>query len=100
MNIIDYDSMLKSLEDRPARPEYAEILKLDEMLTRAGIEHSKERLFDGWILRNESGVAIEHLSSFGYWKDRVEIAGFGLQDPRGSLTAEQAMKWFRKGAKQ
>lgn len=100
MNIIDYDSMLRSLEERPPRAEYKEILRLDELLTEAGIEHSKERLFDGWIVRSENGVAIQHLSSFGYWKDRVEIAGFGLQDPRGFLTAEQAFSWFRKGAKQ
>lgn len=100
MNIIDYDSMLKSLEDRPPRAEYTEILKLDEMLTDAGIEHTTERLFDGWIIRGKGGIAIQHLSSYGYWKDRIEIAGFGLHDPKGFVTAESAVRWFKKGAKQ
>ena len=98
MNIIDYDSMLESLEDREACREYQEILRLDEMLTEHGIEHTTERLFDGWRIRGKGGVAIQHLSSFGYWKDLVEIAGFGLKDPRGFVTAEQALRWFEKGA--
>lgn len=105
MNINDYDSMMRNMEQKPAYPGYTEILRLDEMLTAAGIAHRKERLFDGWIIyylgkRGQMiGEAIEHVSSFGARHDRIEVWGFGLKDPQGWLTAEQAMEHFKKGAK-
>lgn len=99
MNIKDYDSMLRSLEERPPLPLYREILKLDRMLRDADIPHSLNRLFDGWVIRSMGGTVIEHLSSYGGGKDLVEIWGFGLRQPQGWLTAEQAYTYI-EGAKQ
>lgn len=95
MNIKDYDSMLRSLEERPPLPLYQEILKLDRMLREADIPHSLNRLFDGWVIRSAQGTVIEHLSSYGGGKDLVEIWGFGLRQPQGWLTAEQAFEQIK-----
>lgn len=97
MNIKDYDSMLRSLEERPPLPLYQEILKLDRMLRDADIPHSLNRLFDGWVIRCMGGTVIEHLSSYGCGKDLVEIWGFGLRQPQGWLTAEQALEYIYGG---
>ena len=99
MNIKDYDSMLRSLEERPPLPLYQEILKLDRMLAENDIPHEISRLFDGWVIRCMGGTVIEHLSSYGGGKDLVEIWGFGLRQPQGWLTAEQAFERI-KGARQ
>lgn len=99
MNITEYDSMLRSLEERPPLPLYQEILKLEEMLAENDIPHEIGRLFDGWVIRCMGGTVIEHLSSYGGGKDLVEIWGFGLRQPQGWLTAEQAYTYI-EGAKQ
>lgn len=99
MNITEYDSILRSLEERPPLPLYQEILKLEEMLAENDIPHEISRLFDGWVIRSTQGTVIEHLSSYGGGKDLVEICGFGLRQPQGWLTAEQAYTYI-EGAKQ
>lgn len=108
MNITEYDSMLKRMEEKPAYIGYTEILRLDEMLTAAGIAHRKERLFDGWIIyylgkrgkRGQMiGEAIERVSSYGARHDRIEVWGFNLHDPQGWLSAEEALEYFEKWEK-
>lgn len=99
MNITEYDSMLKRMEEKPAYIGYTEILRLDEMLAENDIPHEIGRLFDGWVIRCMGGTVIEHLSSYGGGKDLVEIWGFGLRQPQGWLTAEQAYTYI-EGAKQ
>lgn len=54
MNITEYDSMLKRMEEKPAYPGYTEILRLDEMLTAAGIAHRNGCLMGGSSTISES----------------------------------------------
>lgn len=87
MNIKDYDSMLRSLEERPPLPLYREILKLDRMLREADIPHSLNRLFDGWVIRCMGGTVIEHLSSYGGGK---RFSGdLGLRSPATAGMADR-----------
>lgn len=88
----------------PLNPAYTEILRLSEMLTRAGIGHVVETLFDGWhiVYGTEHGTVcsvIEHRFSYGQEADRLEIKGlldehelviFG--DVVGWLTAEDVFE--------
>lgn len=104
MNILKYDSLMHRLEERDAYWQYQEILRLDKLLTKVGIPHTLNRLFDGWQIRvrgrgRRGGSIIQHLTSYGAFKDRVEVAGFGLRDPKGYLTAEQALEYIYGGKK-
>lgn len=84
-------------------PDYKEILRLSEMLTRANIPHVLERLYDGWKLvyvgADCEGYAVEHCISYGRDADRLEIVGL-LTDAEeyifdgvmGYLTAENVFE--------
>lgn len=92
-------------------PSYKEILRLEQMLTEAGIPHTFDRSFDGWqvcypvneILSNKRVVSvIEHYGSYGKDDDKLEI--MGLLTPNeseydsvlGYLTAEDVFERIRK----
>lgn len=96
MNIMDHDSMMQRLEERDAYWAYREILRLDTLLCDAGIPHELSRFYDGWQIRARGGDAVQHLGSYGASRDRIEVYGFGLRDPQGHLTAEQALEYFRR----
>ena len=82
---------------------YQEILKLDGMLTGAGIPHELARNMDGWQVfypkHYDTGEcvmdAIEHWGSYGREKDLIEIMGLLTPEEMeydsvlGCLTAEE-----------
>lgn len=89
-------------------PKYQEIIKLDKMLTEAGIPHTFDKMFDGWQIcypnkHPESIVmdAIEHYGSYGKDNDRLEIMGLLTPEEEehdyvaGHLTAEQVFERIR-----
>lgn len=61
--------------------KYKAILKLDSMLTKAGIPHTCKKFMDGWQViypepgENRIADAIEHFGSYGNEKDLIEIQG-------------------------
>lgn len=67
--------------DKPADPRYQEILKLDKLLTEAGIPHCTERKLDGWHIQYPvaGGLVIcsivEFTGSYGHRHNRLEIQG-------------------------
>lgn len=83
---------------------YTEILKLDELLTDAGIDHELSRFWDGWqIIYYKDGVrisdAIEHYGSYGHEEDLLEIMGLvEIEDDtvEGYLTADEVFKRYYK----
>lgn len=90
-------------------PDYKEILKLERMLTNAGIPHTCERVFDGWKVCYPSDKdkeivmdAIEHYGSFGHGNDTLEIMGLLTPEEEevdsvlGNLSADEvfARIWF------
>lgn len=85
---------------------YTEILKLDKMLTEAGVPHTIDRLLDGWQViypNKESQVAdaIQHFGSYGNAENLLEIMGLVLPEETddcvlGYLTAEDVFKRMHK----
>ena len=86
---------------------YTEILKLDKMLTEAGIPHTIDRLFDGWQIcypNNNGRVAdaIQHFGSYGHEDNLLEIMGLLTPEEEehdsvlGHLTAKDVFKRMRK----
>lgn len=84
--------------------EYTAIHELDRKLTAAGIPHTMGRLFEGWQIcvpahrhsYDSEGDAIQHQFSYGNDKDLIEIWGFGLKEPAGFLTVDEALEFFVK----
>ena len=84
--------------------KYKAILKLDSMLTKAGIPHTCKKIMDGWQViypepgENRIADAIEHFGSYGNEEDLIEIMGLltpeELENDRvlGYLTAENVFK--------
>lgn len=86
---------------------YKEILKLDQLLTKANIKHLLARFLDGWqvVVFSEDEEtklcdAVEHFASYGEKDDKLEISG-GLTDKELSgdsvlcyLSAEDCAKRF------
>lgn len=77
--------------------KYQEIFKLAEMLIKNRIPGSLTRLMDGWkveVLEDNITIGdfIEHCGSYGAEEDTLESMGFGLDDCKGHLTAEEAFK--------
>ena len=85
-------------------PKYQEILKLDRILTIAGIPHETTRLIDGWKVAytpdgEEVSDAVEHLAAYGMEDNLLEIRGldhlikvnpakvFHMPEVYGGLTA-------------
>ena len=84
-------------------PEYSAILELDKKLTEAGIPHTLERMFDGWIvcyptsaLNRRFGDAVQHYGSYGAFHDLMEVYGFGLREPDGWCGVDRAFEYFRQ----
>lgn len=80
---------------------YTAIQELHRMLEERGIGHGWRELHDGYQITvpkgrpaNWEGDAIQHFGSYGADRDLIEVWGFGLTDPEGYLTAEQAMAYF------
>lgn len=77
---------------------YKEILKLDKMLTDAGVSHTLDRFMDGWqvvyvVEGKRIADAIEHCGSYGNAEDLLEIMGLLTPEEEwdsvlGWLTAE------------
>lgn len=78
---------------------YQEILKLDRMLTEAGIPHETRQAFDGYqvFYPAQQGCimdAVEHSWSYGHVQDLLEIMGLLTPEEeigdkvRGYLTAK------------
>lgn len=88
--------------------EYTEILKLDKLLTEAGLPHLTETLADGWkiwLLPDAGGWwqcdAIQHKYSYGGTRGLIEIMGFPLVDGgdvEGWLTAEQVLEKVKEAS--
>jgi hypothetical protein len=73
---------------------YTEILKLDGMLSEAGIPHTLHPRYGGWQIlypSEEARVlsAIEHRYSSGRYQDTIEIMGL--------LTAKERAHYLVKG---
>ena len=86
---------------------YTEILKLNEMLTKAKIPHSFDRLFDGYQIvyfykGERIADAIEHFGSYGADENLLEIMGCMTSEEEeqdevlGYLTAGEVFKRFAK----
>ena len=86
---------------------YTEILKLNEMLTKAEIPHSFDRMFDGYQIvyfykGERIADVIEHFGSYGNEENLLEIMGCMTPEEEeqdrvlGFLTAEEVFKRFSK----
>ena len=86
---------------------YTEILKLNEMLTKAEIPHSFDRMFDGYQIvyfykGERIADVIEHFGSYGSEENLLEIMGCMTPEEEeqgrvlGFLTAEEVFKRFSK----
>lgn len=87
---------------------YQEIIRLENMLTDADIQHRIERDRDGWhICYPDYGdlcicSVIEYKSSFGAKQDRLEIRGLLNKEERkfdtvvGYLTAENVFERIKR----
>lgn len=97
-----FDKMFDGHGNYVLDESYTEILKLDKMLTEAGVPHTIDRLFDGWQViypNKESQVAdaIQHFGSYGNAENLLEIMGLVLPEETddcvlGYLTAEDVFK--------
>lgn len=91
-------------------PSHTEILRLDEMLTEAGIPHTLDRMFDGWQVCYPTNMrgpdmvmdVIQHQGSYGNSENKLEIMGLLTPEEEkhdsvsGWLTAEDAFERIRK----
>ena len=96
------------MDDKELNSSYQEIIRLENMLTDANIQHRIERVRDGWhICYPDYGdhcicSVIEYKSSFGANQDRLEIRGLLNKEERkfdtvvGYLTAENVFERIRR----
>lgn len=83
-------------------PGFVEIHKLEGMLIEAEIPYRKIVKNGGWLIYYDNkdggmtGDAIEHTGSYGNANDLLEVAGFGLEDVEGWLTAREAFEYFKR----
>ena len=81
--------------------KYTAIIKLDKMLTENNIPHYMMQHLDGYIVEyyTPSGIrrgdAIEHQCSYGHKYDLLEVAGFGLSEPKANVSVEEAFNMFK-----
>jgi hypothetical protein len=80
---------------------YTAIKKLSRLLDKNNISYSFEKLHDGYIIRVPEGYeyvsegdAVQHFASWGSGKNLIEVWGFGLTEPVGHLTPEEALEYF------
>ena len=83
---------------------YTAILELAEKLKENNIPHELTPYMDGWIIEypeggeNRIGDCVEHYGSYGKEQNLMEVYGFGLSEPDGWLTVEQAFEYFKKAS--
>ena len=69
------------MNEQPANEAYQEILRLDKLLTEAGIPHEIERAGDGWHIYYPAMKGrvicsvVEFTGTYGYRNDLLEIQG-------------------------
>lgn len=69
------------MNEQPANEAYQEILRLDKLLTEAGIPHEIERAGDGWHIYYPAMKGrvicsvVEYAGTYGYRNDLLEIKG-------------------------
>lgn len=86
------------------KEKYTEILRLKEMLEKAGIPFVFRRQFDGYTIKYGDIVCsvIEHFGSYGADENLLEIMGLTTKKERkdntvlGYLTADNVFKRIRK----
>ena len=86
------------------KEKYTEILKLKELLEKAGIPFVFRRQFDGYTIKYGDGACsvIEHSGSYGADENLLEIMGLTTKKERkngavlGYLTADNVFKRIRK----
>ena len=92
---------------KPLNSGYQEIIRLENMLTDADIQHRIERFEDGYILvypdyEKKICSVIEYTGSCGYRMDRLEIMGLLNSAERkndkvaGWLTAENVFDRIKR----
>ena len=81
--------------------KYKAIHELNKKLDELGISHKMHNAFDGWqiyvpktSMTGFEGDAVQHQFSYGNEEDLIEVWGFGLDEPVGYLTADEALKYF------
>ena len=95
------------MKEMALNENYTEILKLNEMLTKAKIPHRFDRLFDGYqVIYFYKGEriadAIEHSGGSGAAENLLEIMGCLTSEEEeqgyvlGYLTAEEVFERFSK----
>lgn len=88
-------------------PKYTEIIRLHEMLDKAGIPHTFEKFMDGWQVCYPQGEdcvmdAIQHCGSYGRELNLLEIMGLLTTEEAehdsvvGWLNAEDVFERIRK----
>lgn len=83
-------------------PGFVEIHKLEGMLIEAEIPYQKIVKNGGWLIYYDNkddgltGDVIEHGFSYGNANDLLEVAGFGIEDVAGWLTAQEAFEYFKR----
>lgn len=83
---------------------YTAILELAEKLKENNIPYELIEFMDGWqIIFPEDGLervgdCVEHFGSYGKEQNLLEVYGFGLKEPDGWLTVEQAFEYFKKAS--
>lgn len=87
----------------PLNEGYTEILRLDKLLSEAGIPHTLRRIYDGWqVIYSVDEVrvadAVQHNFSYGASANLLEIMGLIMPDDdtcdtvKGWLTAENVFE--------
>lgn len=87
--------------------KYTEILKLRQMLCKAGIPHTLSRMYDGWQIiyfrgQEQIANAVQHRFSYGAEKDMLELQGLlkpqekECDDVAGYLSANEVFKRIKK----
>jgi hypothetical protein len=96
------------MNEQATNPAYKEILRLEKMLIEAKIPHCIERAGDGWRIAypmdGEKRVCsiVEHIGTYGYRHDRLEIMGLLNANERkgdtvvGWLTAENVFDRIKR----
>lgn len=101
-----YELPIKMAEDfcpLELNESYTEILKLDKLLSEAGIPHHIRRIYEGWqvIYYTDKGIvadAVQHNCSYGARQNLLEIMGLIMPEDytcdsvKGWLTAENVFK--------
>lgn len=86
------------------KENYTAIHELDMKLTQLGISHEIHEFYDGYQvcvpekyrLNCFDGDAVQHKFSYGSKNNLLEVFGFGMDEPAGWLTVDEAFTFFVK----